>query len=67
MKQSEINQLSDADLQSRIGSFEEQLLKMKISHSVSPMENPMQIRSIRKTIARLKTELGKRVTQVQPA
>jgi large subunit ribosomal protein L29 len=51
------------DLKSRIGSSEEQLLKMKISHSVTPMENPMQIRVIRKTIARLKTELGKRETQ----
>lgn len=63
MKQKEITQLSDADLKSRIGSFEDQLSKMKISHSVSPMENPMQIRSIRRTIARLKTELGKRVAQ----
>lgn len=63
MKQKEITQLSDADLKSRIGSFEDQLSKMKISHSVSPMENPLQIRSIRRTIARLKTELGKRVAQ----
>lgn len=63
MKQKEITQLSDSDLKSRIGSFEDQLSKMKISHSVSPMENPLQIRSIRRTIARLKTELGKRVAQ----
>ncbi len=63
MKQKEITQLSDADLKSRIGSFEDQLSKMKISHSVSPMENPLQIRSIRRSIARLKTELGKRVAQ----
>ena len=67
MKQEEITKLSLADLKSRIGSSEEQLLKMKISHSVTPMENPMQIRVIRKTIARLKTELGKRETQAQPA
>jgi large subunit ribosomal protein L29 len=67
MKQKEITQLSDADLKGRIGVLEEQLMKMKISHSVTPMENPLQIRSIRRTIARLKTELGKRVAQVQPA
>ena len=63
MKQEEITKLSLADLKSQIGSNEEQMLKMKISHSVTPMENPMQIRAIRKTIARLKTELGKRETQ----
>lgn len=67
MKQQEIKQLSDADLQSRIGSSEEQLAKMKISHAVTPMENPMQIRVIRKTIARMKTELGKRESQAVPA
>ena len=63
MKQEEITKLSLADLKSLIGSNEEQMLKMKISHSVTPMENPMQIRAIRKTIARMKTELRKRETQ----
>ncbi|TNE53665.1 MAG: 50S ribosomal protein L29 [Bacteroidetes bacterium] len=63
MKQNEITQLSDADLKSRIGLFEEQLGKMKLSHRVTPMENPMQIRTLRKSIARLKTELNKRNAQ----
>ncbi|MDD2983269.1 MAG: 50S ribosomal protein L29 [Crocinitomicaceae bacterium] len=67
MKQEEINKLSLEDLKIRITSTEDQLLKMKISHSVTPMENPMQIRAIRKSIARMKTELGKRVTQAQTA
>lgn len=61
MKQQEINKLSDADLKSRIDVFEEKLSKMRISHKVTPLENPIQIRSIRRTVARLKTELGKRV------
>lgn len=63
MKNKEIIQLSDADLKSRIGLFEEQLGKMKLSHSVTPMENPLQIRHLRKSIARLRTELTKRNTQ----
>ncbi|NDF59993.1 MAG: 50S ribosomal protein L29 [Crocinitomicaceae bacterium] len=61
MKQQEITKLSDADLKSRIVVFEEKLSKMRISHKVTPLENPIQIRSIRRTVARLKTELGKRV------
>jgi large subunit ribosomal protein L29 len=63
MKQNEIIQLSEADLIGRITLHEEQLTKMKISHSVTPMENPMQIHTTRKLIARLKTELGKRKSQ----
>lgn len=63
MKQKEITQLSDTDLKARIGLFEEQISKMKLSHKVTPMENPLQIRSVRKSIARLHTELVKRNTQ----
>jgi large subunit ribosomal protein L29 len=63
MKVQEITQLSDADLKGKISLFEEQLGKMKVSHSVTPMENPLQIRSLRKTVARLHTELTKRNAQ----
>ncbi|MCE3295252.1 MAG: ribosomal protein [Crocinitomicaceae bacterium] len=63
MKQKEITQLSDADLKGKISLFEEQLGKMKVSHTVTPMENPLQIRSLRKTVARLHTELTKRNAQ----
>ena len=63
MKQQEIKQLSDADLKSRIGALEEKLMKIKISNSVTPIENPLQIRALRRTIARMLTEMSKRVTQ----
>ena len=36
---------------------------MKLTHVVSPLENPLQIRNIRRTIARLKTELLKRTNK----
>ena len=63
MKQQEITKLSDADLRCRIETLEEKLMKMKVSHTVTPIENPLQIRATRKTVARLKTELGKRLIQ----
>ena len=65
MKQQEITKLSDADLRGRIETLEEKLMKMKVSHAVTPIENPLQIRATRKTVARLKTELGKRLIQAQ--
>ena len=38
----------------------DRLVKMKMSHAVSPMENPMQIKYSRKTIARIMTEISRR-------
>ena len=38
----------------------EKLIKMKMSHAVSPMENPLQIKFVRKGIARVMTELSRR-------
>ena len=60
MKQEEISKLSAQDLQDQISNRTEQLQKMKLGHSVSPMENPLQIKHLRRSIARLKTELTKR-------
>ena len=50
-----LNELNDL-----LVAEKERLVKMKMSHSVSPMENPMQIKFSRKTIARILTELSRR-------
>jgi len=63
MKQQEITKMSLEDLKDQISNTSEQLAKMKLAHVVAPMENPIQIRNVRRTIARLKTELTKREAQ----
>lgn len=63
MKQQEISKLSVEDLKARLATTTETLTKMKIGHSVTPLENPIQIRDVRRTIARLNTELKKRENQ----
>ena len=50
-----LNELNDLLLTER-----DRLLKMKMSHAVSPIENPMQIKFARKTVARIMTELTRR-------
>tara|TARA_B100000508_G_scaffold75230_1_gene58698 strand:+ start:172880 stop:173074 length:195 start_codon:yes stop_codon:yes gene_type:complete len=60
MKQEEIVQLSLEDLKDRLDESNEKMEKLVLTHKVSPLENPLQIRSLRKTIARLNTELTKR-------
>lgn len=63
MKQKEITQLSVEDLKNQISNSQEKLAKMKLSHAVTPLENPLQIKDLRKTVARLNTELTKREKQ----
>jgi large subunit ribosomal protein L29 len=48
------------DLKARIQEDELRLKKLQFGHAISPLENPMSIRELRKDIARLKTELTKR-------
>ncbi len=55
-----LKDLSEVDLKARIQEDELRLKKLKFTHSISPLENPMSIRSLRVDIARLKTELKKR-------
>ncbi|MGE5107073.1 MAG: 50S ribosomal protein L29 [Sphingobacteriales bacterium] len=55
-----IKDLNEADLNARIKEDELRLKKLEFAHAISPLENPMSIRDMRKDIARLKTELQKR-------
>jgi large subunit ribosomal protein L29 len=52
--------MSESDLKSRITEDELRLKKLEFAHGISPLENPMSIRGLRKDLARLKTELKKR-------
>ena len=63
MKQKEIKILSDDELVDKLGELSKTLYDTKVTHTVSPLENPLQIRNIRRTIARLKTELLKRTNK----
>jgi large subunit ribosomal protein L29 len=63
MKQSEIKDLSAAELQEKLSQTKKTYSDLKMAHSISPIENPLQIRSVRRTVARLATELSKREQQ----
>ncbi len=55
-----IQTLSVEDLTARIGEDEMRLKKLEFAHALSPLENPMSIRNLRREVARLKTELKKK-------
>ncbi|MEQ8359384.1 MAG: 50S ribosomal protein L29 [Cytophagales bacterium] len=63
MKNSEIRAYSLEELKEKIGSEQETLRKLKFTHQVSSIENPMKIKETRKVIAQLKTELTAKENQ----
>jgi large subunit ribosomal protein L29 len=63
MKQSEIKSLSVTELQEKFGQSKKAYADLKMAHAISPIENPLQIRGARRTVARLATELTKRELQ----
>ncbi|MBQ3740198.1 MAG: 50S ribosomal protein L29 [Bacteroidales bacterium] len=60
MKQKVINELTTAEVKERLEVEKDQLVKMRLNHAISPLENPQLIKEQRRTIARLHTELRKR-------
>lgn len=58
MKKEDIKTLSVEELRSKITEEKAAIAKLKFSHAISSIENPMQIRTARKLIARLSTELS---------
>lgn len=60
MKGSEIRELSTQEIQERIEDYKNVLVRMRLNHAVSPLDNPNKIGETKKDIARLKTELKAR-------
>lgn len=63
MKNKEIKELSAEELQDKLAEYRKQHADLKMAHAVTPLENPLQIRKARKTVARLATEITNRENQ----
>lgn len=57
MKVSEIREYSEQELLERLEAERERLHKLRMSHAISSIENPMQLRETKRTIARILTVL----------
>ncbi len=62
MKTSEIKELTVKELGERLQTEQENYVRLRLNHSVSPLDNPMKIRESRRNIARMKTILRARVS-----
>ena len=65
MKVNEIRNLSTAELNEKIVSLREELFNLRFQLATGQLENPMRIREVRKTIARIKT--GQREKELKAA
>ncbi|MBO4853203.1 MAG: 50S ribosomal protein L29 [Schwartzia sp.] len=55
MKVNEIRDLSVGELDQKVASLKEELFNLRFQHATGQLENPMRIREVKKTIARIKT------------
>jgi large subunit ribosomal protein L29 len=60
MKTSEIKELSTSDLLERIDTEKTLLVRMKLNHAITPLDNPQKVKDVKLTIARLLTEMRTR-------
>lgn len=60
MRAEEIRELSVADIRARIAELEEERFRLRFRSATEPLEDPLQLRAIRKNIARLQTVLRER-------
>ena len=60
MKTSEIRELSTSDILERIDTEKTMLVRMKLNHAITPLDNPQKVKEVKLTIARLQTELRTR-------
>jgi large subunit ribosomal protein L29 len=60
MEQDVIIELGTAELIERLDTDKKQLVKLKLNHAVSPLENPNKLKFYKKAIARMETELRRR-------
>jgi len=60
MKTSEIIELTDKEILERIQLEKDNLLRLKMNHAVSPLDNPLKIQETRRSVARLKTIMRQR-------
>ena len=55
MKANEIRDMSAGELDQKVASLKEELFNLRFQHATGQLENPMRIREVKKTIARIKT------------
>ncbi len=60
MKQTEVDKLTLEQLQNKLSELRKEYFELKMSHVVTPLENPLKLRVNRRVIARINSAISKR-------
>lgn len=60
MKAQEIKNMTDAELSAKLGELKKELFNLRFRHASGQLENPVSIRTCKKDIARVNTEIRAR-------
>ena len=64
MKAKELKNLSVADLQKKLDDLKKDLFMLRMQHATNQLDNPMQIANVKKDIARVKTIIREKETNI---
>ncbi|EFV01449.1 ribosomal protein L29 [Pseudoramibacter alactolyticus ATCC 23263] len=56
----ELRNLNDAELKTKLGDLKEELFNLRFQNATGQLENPMRIREVKRTYARIQTILTER-------
>ncbi|MCL1972970.1 MAG: 50S ribosomal protein L29 [Endomicrobia bacterium] len=56
----EMKSMSDAELNAKLNDMQDRIFKLKFRHTTTPVKNPLEIRGLRRDIARVKTLLAQK-------
>ena len=60
MKANELRELTHVELEGKLGDLKEELFNLRFQHATGQLENPMRIKEVKKTYARIKTIMQER-------
>lgn len=60
MKANELRELTNVELEGKLGDLKEELFNLRFQHATGQLENPMRIKEVKKTYARIKTIMQER-------
>ncbi|AFA49607.1 50S ribosomal protein L29 [Acetobacterium woodii] len=67
MKPSELRELTNLELEAKLGDLKEELFNLRFQHATGQLENPMRIKEVKKTYARIKTIMQERAMKSDQA
>ena len=67
MKPNKVREMSNVELESELSNLKAELFKLRFQSATNQLDNPLQIKSVRKDIARIKTILRERELKEQNA